>query len=133
MQTINESKTNPPYLCGRLLAILEETQLRAHNWRLNTTLVDRAYGTASTAPASIFGRLIRAAETAHLPKIRKSGHGNDSLKQAFEQLAADLDARGGFPRTLTMQDQAEFAIGFYHQRAQFRAERGNDKQANRKD
>ena len=30
-----------------------------------------------------------------------------------------LDECGGFPITLNLRGQAEFALGFYHQRAEF--------------
>ena len=125
MENLDHNRDRPAYLCGRLLAILEEAQLRAHRRRINTTLVDRAYGTACTAPASIFGRLIRGAETAHLPKIRKGRFGHEELKQLLEDVAGRLDELGGFPRTLAMHEQAEFALGFYHQRAHFRGKWGS--------
>jgi len=122
MQTLDEAHTTQPYLCGRLLAILERIQERAA-WpkRLNTTLVDRAYGTASSAPASMFGKLLRGAEVGHLPRIRKQNLGTyDWLKRELEEVHEQLRIVGGFPRTLPMQDQAEFALGFYCQRAHFR-------------
>ena len=129
MEQLDPNKTSPPYLCGRLFAILEEAQQRASGWGLNTTLVDRFYGSASTAPASVFGTLIRAATTAHLPKLRKEQRGYRNVEELLENVAVQLSTTGGFPLTLTTKEQAEFALGFYHQRADFRAGRGKGKDA----
>ena len=117
MQQLNTEHRGPAYLCGRLLAALEEAQLRAANFRLNRTLVDRFYGSATTAPASTFGGLLKLATTAHLGEVGRE------LNGLVENLLADLDGAGGFPRTLTLPEQADFALGFYHQRAAFRAGR----------
>jgi CRISPR-associated protein Csd1 len=123
METVDKTRDVPAYLTGRLLSILEEAQLRSAHWRLNATLVDRFYGSASTAPAATFGPLIRQAETAHLPKIRRERLGYDRVRQELEQVLASLDTAGGFPTTLSLTQQGEFALGFYHQRALFSAER----------
>ena len=117
MSTLDTTFRSAAYLCGRLLAILEEAQLRAANFNLNRTLVERFYGAASTAPAATFGGLIRLATTAHLPETGKE------LNQLVEEVMSCLDEAGGFPRTLSLAEQAEFGLGFYHQRAAFRAER----------
>lgn len=41
---------SPAFLSGGLLAVLEEAQLAAMNWKINTTLIDQFYSTAATAP-----------------------------------------------------------------------------------
>ncbi|MFN8510606.1 MAG: type I-C CRISPR-associated protein Cas8c/Csd1 [Deinococcaceae bacterium] len=117
MSELNPNHRTQAYLCGRLLAILEEAQQRASGFGLNTTLVDRFYGAASTAPGTVFGNLIRLSTTGHLPKIGKE------VNEQIETVIADLDNAGGFPKILTQLEQAEFALGFYHQRASYRANR----------
>lgn len=123
MEGLNPDYVSPPYLCGRLLAVLEEAQLRASGFKLNRTVVDRFYGAASTAPAATFSGLIRLATTAHLREVGKT------VNELMEKVMAQLDGVGGFPKTLTLAQQAEFALGFYHQRADFRAGRGKGKEA----
>lgn len=133
LEKLDPTRDEPAYLCGRLLAILEEIQQRASGWKLNTTLVDRFYGAASTAPASTFGTLISQAQTGHLPKLRKAGGGYDEMNRMLEDVLKRLDTRG-FPTTLLLRGQAEFALGFYHQRADFRAkaeERRKNAQSNK--
>ncbi len=117
MQRLDPYRTKPAYLSGRLLAVLEEIQRRAAGGKLNTTLVDRFYGAAATAPATTFGGLLKLAETAHLPKIRKENRGIRQMREVMGEVMSRLDAAGGFPRTLSLLAQGEFALGFYHQRA----------------
>ena len=117
MQRLDPYHIQPAYISGRLLALLEEIQRRAAGGKLNTTLVDRFYGVAATAPAATFGPLLKLAETAHLPKIRRENRGIGRMKEVLGEIMNRLDEAGGFPRTLSLQSQGEFALGFYHQRA----------------
>ena len=119
METRDTNRNTPGYLCGMLLSILEEAQLRAARWKINTTLVDRFYGSASSAPVSVFGTLIRRATTDHFPKIRKQQLGYKDLEALMESVQSTIDQTGGYPKTLSLEGQAEFSLGFYHQRAKF--------------
>lgn len=113
-ETLTPDHESSAYQCGRLLAVLESIQ-RAAIPNLNTTLVDRYYGTASTAPASVFGNLLRKAQS-HLGKLRRSkekGGLGGYFQQQLEEIMSRLD---GFPHTLSAQDQALFALGYYQQR-----------------
>lgn len=106
------------YHCGRLLAVLEEVQRLAVPGA-KATIVDRFFGTASSAPASVFGRLLRGAQP-HLAKLERDRPG---AYRALQRRLEDVQARlAGFPRTLTLEDQGLFALGYYHQRAYDRAE-----------
>lgn len=111
------------YLCGRLLAELEEIQRRAIPG-INATLVDRYFGTASTAPASVFGRLLSGAQP-HLAKLRKSSEGAYHGAQA--RLESIMEPLGGFPAVLTLKQQALFSLGYYHQRAATRTAKAEAK------
>ena len=119
MTTLDMERQDAPYLCGRLLAELAEVQ-RVAVGPINTTLIDRYFGAASTTPATVFGVLLSQANKAHLPKIRKTRRGAyAALQERLEQIMAPMT---GFPKTLTLQEQALFALGFYHQRAYDRAQ-----------
>ena len=119
MAKLNETHPSPAYQCGRLLAVLENAQ-RAAMGKLSTTIVDRFYGAASTAPVSVFGRLLGGAQ-AHLSKLERDRPGAwRRLEQQLEDVISGLD---GFPATLTLSDQGLFAMGFYHQRAHDRSAR----------
>lgn len=114
---LNPELQDPAYLCGRLLAVLENVQYAAIPGA-KATLVDRYYGTASSAPASVFGNLVRQAQ-AHLSKLRKTNEGaHYRLQLALESVAGQIDE---FPNTLTLIEQGKFALGYYQQRAAERA------------
>ncbi len=111
MVALDPSNPDLAYLCGRLLAVLAEIQHAAIGQPL---LVDRFYGSASTAPASVFGKLVQGS-SYHLRTIRR---GNPQAYQALQGRVTDiLGLLPTFPRTLPPNDQATFALGFYHQRA----------------
>jgi CRISPR-associated protein Csd1 len=117
MAVLNIDHPKPAYHCGRVLAELEAIQRLAIPG-IKATLVDRYYSGASTAPARVFGTLLNGAQ-AHLGKLRKERPGAyNRLSQTLESILASL---AEFPRTLTVQDQALFSLGYYHQRAADRA------------
>ncbi|WP_448534630.1 type I-C CRISPR-associated protein Cas8c/Csd1 [Parathermosynechococcus lividus] len=104
------------YTCGRLLALLELVQQRALG-SVNTTLVDRYYGAASNTPAVAFPPLLRGARS-HLAKLRKEKGGlARRLEEALEEVVSQLMT---FPKTLNLQQQGLFSLGYYHQRAEHR-------------
>lgn len=118
MTQIDMTNANPAYLCGRLLAVLEDIQ-RAAIPGAKATIVDRFFGTASSAPASVFGRLMRGAQP-HLSKLERDNHGAYMrLQRSLESITVPLSS---FPRTLTLEEQGLFSLGYYHQRAHERTE-----------
>jgi CRISPR-associated protein Csd1 len=121
-QTSIEAKS-PAFLSGSLLAVLEEAQLAALNWKINTTIVDQFYSTASSAPFSVMGMLLSRVTSQHMPKLRKNMPWKyEALETHLEELHGVLESKGGFPKTLTLKQQADFSLGFYTRRAQFRRE-----------
>ena len=99
------------YQCGRMFAVLESIQKAAVSPK--ATLVDRFYGSASATPAAVFGTLIRKAQ-AHLGKLRKT---KLNLYVHFDRTLAEIAAQlSTFPRTLTLEEQGLFALGFYQQK-----------------
>lgn len=119
MAALNPDHPSAAYHCGRLLARLESIQQAAVPG-IKATLVDRYYAGASAAPARVFGTLLSAAQD-HLGKLRKNERGTyEALSMSLEQILAAVSA---FPNTLTVQDQALFSLGYYHQRADDRAAR----------
>jgi CRISPR-associated protein Csd1 len=109
---LDENDTNPAYRLGRWFAELEAIQQHALPG-LNATIRDRFYGSASSAPARTFPVLIRNAMN-HLAGLRKDGKAGGHEKR-LEAIIAGVEH--GLPRSLRIEDQARFAIGYYHQRA----------------
>lgn len=112
------------FLSGSLLAVLEEAQLAAANWKINTTIIDQFYSTAASAPCSVLGMLVSRVTSQHMPKLRKNIRWKyDQLEALLESLHAEIERQGGFPKTLALKQQAEFSLGFYTQRAAISRER----------
>jgi len=112
-EELDLSSRNPGYLCGRLFAALEYIQKSALG-DINTTIVDKYYGTVSTAPMSIFPFLIRGSK-AHLKKVRGGNRGREAF---LDRLLSDIQVHlQEFPRVLSMNGQAYFSLGYYHQKA----------------
>lgn len=114
MVQLDPSNDDPAYLCGRLFAVLEAIQRAALGRNINRTITDSFFGTASSAPASVFGRLVRGSQ-AHLAKLRKEKRSAyKALQSQLEEVQAKLKT---FPRILKLEDQGRFGLGYYHQRA----------------
>lgn len=121
---------DPAYNCGRLLAIFDDLQMQAHNYKLEGAgVVERYYGSASSAPNSAFGILWRLHQH-HLRKISQKGDKGKqaafAIKQRIAGIAALFPQPGPnlppqFPRTFNLQEQGRFALGFYQQMAERRA------------
>jgi len=115
---------DPAYNCGRLLAILDDLQQAAHEYRLEGAgVVERYYGTASSAPNSAFPILWRLHQH-HLRKVERLGKGGTAaaIKRRIAEVASHFtpSAPGGsphFPRTFSLVEQGRFALGFYQEMA----------------
>jgi CRISPR-associated protein Csd1 len=104
-------------LCGRLLAQLDAAQYAALG-ELNRTVVDRYYAAASVTPQRVFPGLLRDLN-AHLNKAgRKPGKtgAKVAILRRVGGLLELLRVEGGFPATLSLEDQADFAIGYWTER-----------------
>ncbi|MCS6803300.1 MAG: type I-C CRISPR-associated protein Cas8c/Csd1 [Chloroflexota bacterium] len=110
---------DPGYLCGRLFATIEQIQTAAAGGQeVKSTVVDRFYGTASSAPATVFGTLLRNARV-RLSQLEDSNPG--AYWRLFNQLQDIAERLTTLPRTLTLEQQGLFALGYYHQHAENRA------------
>lgn len=116
MTQLDLNSPDPAYRYGRLLAVLAEVQRNAIG---KAAVVDRFYGTASSAPAAVFSRLLRGAQP-HLSKLERDRPGiAAALERRLEEVMSGIES---FLPTLTLEQQGRFALGFYHQRAYDRAQ-----------
>lgn len=111
---LDPDNPNVAYQLGRLFAVYERAQEAALGRNLNATIRDKYYGAFSATPASVFALIDRGAQN-HLAKVRKEAPG---LYRWFEQSIGEIAGKIGsdFPRSLKMEDQGRFALGYYHQR-----------------
>lgn len=118
---LDEQNTLPAYRLGRLFAVLERIQEGALGKEVNATIADRYYGTASSVPYSVFPRLLAGCKN-HLSKIRKDKPGyavnlNKDLASVIEGLPS------AFPKHFSIEQQGQFAIGYYHQKQSYFAKK----------
>lgn len=95
------------YLLGRLFAILEKTQHDALG-KTNRTIRDSYISSASATPKAVFPNLLRLAQ-AHIKKADNGGYDAHLIEGVMQHI-------NGFPGHLSIEQQGQFFIGYYHQR-----------------
>ena len=113
MEELRTERPEVAYHLGRLLAALENIQKTAQPG-VGASVVDRFYGSASTTPAWVFGRLLNGVQN-NLGKLRDSRPGTyvASEKRLQEIMGHIQD----FPPVLKVEDQSLFGLGYYHEKA----------------
>lgn len=111
----HENQNHPAYLCGRVLALMDKIHNAAHGQSTASSPAGRYYGSASSTPALVFPRLCKLVRI-HLEKIENKGWAYN-LDHDLTGLISKFSAQASWPRTLSLEDQGRFAIGFYYERA----------------
>jgi len=113
MEKLRTERPEVAYHLGRLLASLENIQEAAQPG-INASIVDRFYGSASTTPAWVFGRLLNGAHN-NLGKLRNSRPGiYVASEKRLQEIMSHIQ---DFPPVLKVEDQALFGLGYYHEKA----------------
>ncbi len=127
LKQLDPTSTDIAYLCGQLFAVIGRLQLLALG-KIGTSLAERTYGGVATRPASTLGPIFTKVP-AYLKKANSQRPGAGTNKQKeIETLLARIDAvdkaegRLGFPPFLGLEEQGRFALGYYCQLAQYRAD-----------
>jgi len=108
---LNEKHPASAYHCGRIMAVLAQLQ-RSALGDVGAGVVQRFYAAASATPALILGRLVRTSQF-HLNKL------DPGLAHWYQQRLAEIWSRikDQLPKTLSLEEQSLFALGYYHQMA----------------
>ena len=113
--SLDRDEMHPAYRLGRLFAVYERVQ-RAALGAVNAGIRDRFFGAASATPASVFPLLARKC-THHLATLHRAEHRRRLAHWYEREIDAILDGVGtAFPRSLRLEDQGRFALGYHHQR-----------------
>ncbi len=113
--SLDIQNANIGYRLGRLFAVLEKIQ-EAVSPNINATIKDKFYGAASTSPNTVFANLMRLSSN-HLSKLKKEKPGYAvNLEKTLQEIVSSITS---FPAHLSLDDQGQFAIGYYHQRQDF--------------
>lgn len=125
---LNEDFPDVAYQCGRLMAALANLQQAALGRDVGAGVVQRYYAAASTTPALVLGRLIRNSQH-HLNKLeaRLAYWYEGKIAEICSQITEPL------PTTFALEEQSLFALGYYHQLANFRAGKLEDKEERKED
>lgn len=116
---LDKTNTDAGYLCGRLFATLEYIQNMANSGK--STIGSRFIGAASSTPAAVFGTLL-GLSLHHEEKLGKKLR--DDVVGWKKEIMNKLPA-SGFPARLSLQEQATFFVGYYHQKQAFSTKTDN--------
>ena len=115
---MDPTNTNPGYLLGRLMAVIERLQQLAQP-DIKATVVDRYFAGASAAPRAVFVRLLKGARH-HAKKAKDEPQTRGTaqwLDRELDQIAFPFNPKqNGFPAYLSVEDQGLFVLGYHHQR-----------------
>ena len=122
--SLDSDSPDAAYLCGRLFAVFDRLQYLALGG-VNAGVVERFYASASVTPALVMGRLFRNAQF-HLAKA--GGGIAENARKDFEEISTALGKT--FPTSLDLEAQGRFALGYYHQKSDYRRRTAERKEAN---
>jgi CRISPR-associated protein Csd1 len=114
--SLDKDSTQIGYVLGRLFAVFERIQEKAQTG-LNKTIRDTYFGAACSNPLVVFKRL-QDLSIHHLAKIRNSGNNTVWYDKLMQEVMDKVPAEG-IPKTLRLEEQGRFAVGYYHQRQDF--------------
>ncbi len=117
---LNKDFPHIAYQCGRLMAALAQLQQAALG-NVGAGVVQRYFAAASTTPALVLGRLTSNSQH-HLNKL------DAGLAHWYQDKIAEIWSHisGPLPKTLTLEEQSLFALGYYHELASFRASKSEN-------
>ena len=129
-QSAESQIKDPAYNCGCLLSVFNSLQRAAHKTgdarkKLNTTIAERYFSSASSNPNGAFSILWRLHQH-HLKKLRQGGAKGEKAAFRIKESIAEICVRfrepapgvsPDFPRFFTLVEQGRFALGYYQQEA----------------
>ena len=113
-EKMEEGRKPVAYVCGQIFAKIESIQYAALGDR-NAGIREKYFTYAMTSPAAAFGRLFNL-NSKHFTKLKSNKPGLAvNMDKELQELCKDIDINS-FPATFTLEEQGQFAIGYYHQR-----------------
>lgn len=106
---LNLEITDEAYLCGRLFAVLENIQQAALGYEVNATIKDKFFTSACSTPYLVFPRLVKLSQN-HLNKVKYTKEYEETLGEIIGKM------EHSFPKTLNMEAQGVFILGYYQQK-----------------
>lgn len=125
-EKLDADNKSAAYNSGRVFATLEIIQKKANDDKdINSGIRERFYSSASTTPAEAFGRLLRLSQN-HLSKLYKDKSGlaiyyEKELQEIFLNIKE-------FPNIFSLEEQGQFAIGYYHEKQKLYTKKEEEKE-----
>lgn len=123
---LNTQNKDSAYNCGRLFAILEAVQTKALPG-INATIKDRFFSSACSTPYLAFPRLLKLSQN-HISKLE--GGIKVYYEKMIQEVIGNLD--DSFPKSLDMEKQGIFILGYYQQRQDFFKKNDSDEKGEEK-
>lgn len=102
------------YICGQIFAKLESIQYAALGDR-NAGMREKYFTYAMTSPLAAFGRLFNLS-SKHFTKLKSEKPGLAvNLDKEIQDLCKNIDIQK-LPQLFQLEEQGQFAIGYYHQK-----------------
>ncbi len=120
MAEINKDSPSRAYQIGRLMAVYARIQNKALG-DVNAGVVEKYYTSACTAPSLVIGKLATMSQY-HLSKLDRGWA--LYFSRMLEEIAGKIGC--SIPSVFSMTEQAEFALGYYHQNAEMSRKKNND-------
>ncbi len=104
---------NSAIICGKIFAVMESIQRAALGKEINAGIRERFFSFVSTSPAPAFGRLMKLSQN-HISKLKHEKPGLAIiLDKQLQELCSLLNV---FPPIFSLEEQGQFALGYYHQK-----------------
>lgn len=118
MSEYDPNHKSSAYHCGAAMAVHAAIQNAAMR-NVNATIVQRYYSSASQMPALVLGQVSRLS-AYHLEKIE-----NEWIRKEYEKALNEAYCAIGneIPVTLTLEEQAYFALGYRQMCAKLQREK----------
>ncbi|QVQ53395.1 type I-C CRISPR-associated protein Cas8c/Csd1 [Spiractinospora alimapuensis] len=129
---LNEERTDPAYVAGRLFAVLESLQYRAlrdpkTKKGPNATIADKVLSAAKATPRARMEPLLDKSQ-AHLRRLRNTDNRKDEAagRAYFDTICRLHDLLDQpLPSTLDQEGQSLFSLGYYQQHSHDHRQRRN--------
>ena len=108
---LNDERRDAPYVLGRAFSLLEAVQLEVSPG-INSTIKDKYFDTACVNPNVVFPTVMKL-HGHHMRKLKADRPGlGVYYERTLGGLLLDVPA---FPKHLSLEEQGDFILGYYHQ------------------